>query len=268
MSLECAYSFHLPQPMPERPTPDMLRKCTQRGLSMSQNVATGCLSSTPLTQLKRGAKRALAERDAMLEFIDQSLLCFVGFQINGQVRVIPTCHWRDGDYLYWHGHSKAANIHGAGQAEQKVCITLASLDALVMARSAFHHSVNYRSVMVYGVPEAVTDPAQKLYHFERFVEKLSPGRWQQLRPVTELEARATGIMRVRLDEASMKARAAGVVDEEDDLGWPVWAGVLPVQQHWGAAEQDPLQEGLDYTAPAYPQSDIRLPVCSDHRVRA
>ncbi|GAA0793598.1 pyridoxamine 5'-phosphate oxidase family protein [Marinobacterium sediminicola] len=224
---------------------------------MSQNVACGRLSATPLTQLKRGAKRALTEREAMLDFIDRSLLCFVGFQIAGQVRVIPTCHWRDGDYLYWHGHSKAANVHGAGQAEQKVCITLATLDGLVMARSAFHHSVNYRSVMVYGVPEAVTDPVQKLYHFERFVEKLSPGRWPQLRPVTELEARATGIMRIKLDEASMKARAAGVVDDEEDMDWPVWAGVLPVRQVWGEAEQDPAQAAAAHAMPVYPDCDIR-----------
>ncbi len=224
---------------------------------MSQTLALGKLSPTPLTRLKRGAKRAISERQAMLDFIDQSLLCFVGFQINGQVRVIPTCHWRDGDYLYWHGHSKAANIHGAEQAGEKVCITLATLDGLVMARSAFHHSANYRSVMVYGVPEAVTDPAQKRYHFERFVEKLSPGRWDQLRPVTELETQATGILRVRLDEASMKVRAAGVVDDEADLDWPVWAGVLPVQQVWGEAEQDPAQAAAPHALPASPHCDVR-----------
>lgn len=199
------------------------------------------LSATELTRVKRGPKRAQDDRDAMLAFIDQSLLCYVGFQINGQVRVIPTCHWREGDYLYWHGHSKAANIAGSGKGEQKVCITLASLDGLVMARSAFHHSVNYRSAMIYGVPEAVTDPDEKLRHFKLFVEKLSPGRWDLLRPVTEQEAKATGIMRVKLDEVSMKVRAEGVVDDEDDLDWPVWAGVLPIQQRWAHAEQDGLQ---------------------------
>lgn len=199
------------------------------------------LSATELTRVKRGPKRAQDDRDAMLTFIDQSLLCYVGFQINGQVRVIPTCHWREGDYLYWHGHSKAANIAGSGEDQQKVCITLSSLDGLVMARSAFHHSVNYRSVMVYGVPEEVTDPDEKLRHFELFVEKLSPGRWDLLRPVTEQEAKATGIMRVKLDEVSMKVRAEGVVDDEDDLDWPVWAGVLPIQQRWAPAEQDELQ---------------------------
>lgn len=212
---------------------------------MTRNTSSACpsLSQTALTQVKRGPKRALNDREAMLAFIDQSLLCYVGFQINGQVRVIPTCHWREGDYLYWHGHSKAANIAGSGQDEQKVCITIANLDGLVMARSAFHHSVNYRSAMIYGVPEAVTDPDEKQRHFELFVEKLSPGRWDQLRPVTDQEVKATGVMRVKLDEASMKVRAEGVIDDEEDLDWPVWAGVLPIQQRWGEPEQDELQPG-------------------------
>lgn len=217
------------------------------------------LSTTPLTRVKRGPKRALTDREAMLAFIDQSLLCHVGFQIQGQVRVIPTCHWRDGDYLYWHGHSKAANIAGAEKDAQKVCITISSLDALIMARSAFHHSVNYRSAMIYGVPEAVTDPAEKLRHFELFVEKLSPGRWQQLRPVLEIESQATGIMRVRLDEASMKMRAEGVIDDEADLDWPVWAGVLPIQSRWGTPEQDRLQ--LDNLAIHQTLAEPTLPDC-------
>ena len=204
----------------------------------TQTAGSSPLSPTDLTRVRRGPNNAQDDREAMLTFVDQSLLCYVGFQVGGQVRVIPTCHWREGDYLYWHGHSKAANIVGSDQGEQKVCITLASLDGLVMARSAFHHSVNYRSVMVYGVPESVTDPDEKLRHFELFVEKISPGRWAQLRPVTEQEAKATGIMRVKLDEASMKVRVGGVADEESDLDWPVWAGVLPIEQRWAQAEQD------------------------------
>ncbi len=230
---------------------------------MTRNTSSACpsLSQTALTQVKRGPKRALNDREAMLAFIDQSLLCYVGFQINGQVRVIPTCHWREGDYLYWHGHSKAANIAGSGQDEQKVCITIANLDGLVMARSAFHHSVNYRSAMIYGVPEAVTDPDEKQRHFELFVEKLSPGRWDQLRPVTDQEVKATGVMRVKLDEASMKVRAEAVIDDEEDLDWPVWAGVLPIQQRWGEPEQDELQSGNanlpeQLSTPVLPDCDI------------
>lgn len=224
-----------------------------------QSACPHTLSSTELTRVKRGPKRAVDDREAMLAFVDQSLLCYVGFQINGQVRVIPTCHWREGDYLYWHGHSKAANIVGSGTQKQKVCITLASLDGLVMARSAFHHSVNYRSAMIYGVPEAVTDPDEKRYHFKRFVEKLSPGRWELLRPITEQEVKATGIMRVKLDEASMKVRAEGVLDDDEDLNWPVWAGVLPIHPQWGTPEQDPAQVdhpllSSQLSAPALPDS--------------
>ena len=231
-----------------------------------QEQESSDLSPSELTQVKRGAKRAVSERQTMYEFIDQSLLCFVGFSIAGQVRVIPTCHWRDGDYLYWHGHSKAANIHGVNQTDQpaqeqeKVCITIASLDGLVMARCAFNHSVNYRSAMIYGVPEAVNDPDEKMYHFERFVEKISPGRWEQLRPTTETEARATGIMRIPLDEASMKMRDEGVNDDDADLDWPVWAGVIPAQQVWTGFRQDALQTQSEQQlqAPSLPEGDIKL----------
>jgi len=218
------------------------------------------LSSTSLTQVKRGPKRALDDHAALLALIDQSLLCHVGFQVNGQVRVIPTCHWREGDYLYWHGHSKAANIAGADQGSQKVCITLSHLAGLVMARSAFHQSGNYRAAMIYGVPEAVTDPIEKKRHFELFVEKLSPGRWEKLRPVTDVETQATGIMRIKLNEASMKVRAEGVNDDEADMNWPVWAGVLPIKQQWGQPEQDKQQHHLsaeDMPLPCYPGSDIK-----------
>lgn len=215
------------------------------------HTSTGTLSATELTRIKRGAKRVVSDRQNMLDFIDQSLLCFVGFQLGGQVRVIPTCHWREGDYLYWHGHSRAANIHGCETEAQKVCVTLATLDGLVLARSAFHHSVNYRSVMVYGVPEAVTAPAEKRHHFERFINKISPGRWPQLRPVTDSEVQATGVLRIRLDEASMKVRAAGVADDEADMDWPVWAGVVPVAAGWAGLQQDPRQDQA-YEKPALP----------------
>jgi len=208
-------------------------------------------TSSPLTQVKRGRDRSINDRQALLDFIDQSLICYVGFQIAGQVRVIPTCHWRDGEYLYWHGHSKAANIAGADKEGQKVCITLSSLDGLVMARSAFHHSVNYRSAMIYGVPEAITDPEEKHEQFERFVEKISPGRWPQLRPVTATETQATGILRIKLDEASMKVRAEGVIDDKDDMDWPVWAGVLPLAPSWGEPEQD-AQQANNYPLPNKP----------------
>lgn len=223
---------------------------------MSNGTIASSLSTTELTQVKRGSSRALSERERLYDYIDQSLLCFVGFQIGGQVRVIPTCHWRDGDYLYWHGHSKAANVDGAAQSGEKVCITMATLDGLVMARSAFHHSVNYRSAMIYGVPEIVSDPDEKMYHFEKFLEKVSPGRWSQLRPTKESEARATGILRIRLDEASMKVRDDGAGYDEADLDWPVWAGVIPVEQVWGEPQQDKLQAEF-LSLPTLPECDIK-----------
>ncbi len=199
------------------------------------------LNKTDLSQVKRGPNRATYDKQTALNIIDSSLMCHVGQTREGQVFVTPTCHWRDGDYLYWHGHSKARNVKGPIDAPEKVCINISQLDGLVMARSAFHHSVNYRSVTLFGVPEWIEDHEEKRRQFEIFLEKVSPGRWTQLRPVNDTEIKATGLVRIKIEEASVKFRAEPPIDDPEDKNWPVWAGVIPLEKSWGEAEQDPIQ---------------------------
>lgn len=208
---------------------------------------------TSNSTVKRGPKRAQYNVATAHKIIDDTLICHVGQQMNDQVFVTPTCHWREGDYLYWHGHGKARNTHGASKTAAKVCINICELDGLVLARSAFHHSVNYRSVTLFGVPESIEDYDEKVRHFELFVNKVSPGRWSQLRPVAEQEVLATGLVRIKIDEASVKLRAEGVNDDADDMDWPVWAGVVPLEKQWQAPERDAAQT-MNYPEPELPDA--------------
>lgn len=208
---------------------------------------------TSLSQVKRGPKRAQYDQQTAYNIIDSALICHIAQQKQGQTFVVPTCHWREGEYLYWHGHAKARNVHDASQDLQKVCINICLLDGLVMARSAFHHSVNYRSVTLFGVPELITDKDEKVRHFELFLDKVSPGRWQDLRPVTAQEVKATGLVRIKIEEASIKLRDEPPIDDEDDYSWPVWAGVLPLDRQWGKPQQDPKQQ-QDYPVAQPPRA--------------
>lgn len=206
---------------------------------------------TPTSTVKRGPNRASYDVELVHKILDDTLMCHIGQQMNGQVFVTPTCHWREGDYLYWHAHSKARNTHGAVKEGQKVCINVCELDGLVLARSAFHHSVNYRSVTLFGVPEPVEDFDEKMRHFKLFLDKVSPNRWDKLRPVKDVEVKATGLVRIKIEEASVKMRAEGALDDEEDFDWPVWAGVLPLEKQWQAPKQndDQTTEYPDPTAP-------------------
>lgn len=208
------------------------------------------ISTTPLTEIRRLAKRASFDRDALYQFIDQTLLCFLGFSYENQVRVIPTCQWRDGDYLYWHAHSKAGNI--VHTQSSKVCITLGEINSLVLARSAFHHSINYQSAMIFGIPELVTAPEEKVNQFKIFVNKISANRWNDLRPITDTEIKATGMMKIKIEEVSFKCRDEGVNDDAADMDWPVWAGLIPLETVLTAPIQDP-QQSQPYSLPALPR---------------
>lgn len=201
------------------------------------------------TQVKRGRKRASYDLKTARQIIDASLLCHVAQSIHGQPVVTPTCHWRDGDRLYWHGHTKARNVSD----DNPVCINICQLNGLVLARSAFHHSVNYQSVTLFGTPELVSDREEKLHQLERFVDKISPGRWPQLRPITEQELMLTAIAWVPINEASVKLRDEPPVDDEADYSWPVWAGVLPLERTWGEAVTDPRQDQGRFVPPPTPE---------------
>ncbi|QEM83231.2 pyridoxamine 5'-phosphate oxidase family protein [Halomonas binhaiensis] len=207
---------------------------------MSDQNSMPDLKVTGRTKIKRGANRASFDRKAAYALIDHSVVCHLAHLVEGHVVVTPTCHWREGDHLYWHGHRLARNVvsPGQGRGNTEVSINICALDGLVLARSAFHHSVNYRSLTLFGIPEEITNDEQKALHLERFVDKLYPGRWAQLRPMTRQELAATGVSRIPINEASLKVRSGMPVDDEADLDWPAWAGVVPRESIWGKALPD------------------------------
>ncbi|WP_345792269.1 pyridoxamine 5'-phosphate oxidase family protein [Thauera sp. JM12B12] len=188
------------------------------------------------TRVRRLPERAQYDADTVAAIVDAAMICTVAFQIDGVVHAIPTLHWREGEHLYIHG-AKASRMLTALTAGE-ACVTIALADGLVLARSAMHHSMNYRSVVIYGRFEPVTEPAHKLGSLRAFIEGLYPGRWDRLRPISDKELNATALLRIALDEASAKVRDWGVKDDAEDLGWPVWAGVIPLRTVQG----EPLTE--------------------------
>ena len=204
---------------------------------------------TPRTRVRRLAKRAAYDRGTVHGILDQALVCHVGFVADGHPRVIPTAHWRVGETLYLHGSAASRMLRGLQKGiALSVAVTL--MDGLVLARSGFHSSINYRSVVIHGSGRKVTHVAERLAALEAFVEKLTPGRWAELRPPTEQELKATTVIAVPLAEVSAKLRAGPPVDDEDDYGHDIWAGVLPLATRAGAPFADPrLRPGTP--EPAY-----------------
>ena len=182
---------------------------------------------SPRTRVRRLPERAHYDAGTVAAIVDAAMICTVAFQIDGEVHAIPTIHWREGEHLYIHG-AKASRMLKALTAGE-ACVTIALADGLVLARSAMHHSMNYRSVVIYGRFEPVIDPAYKLAGLRTFIEGLYPGRWDTLRPISDKELNATTLLRIALDEASAKVRDWGVKDDAEDLDWPVWAGVIPLR---------------------------------------
>lgn len=189
---------------------------------------------SPRTRVRRLPERAHYDADSIAAIVDAAMLCTVAFQIDGMVHAIPTIHWREGGHLYIHGAKGSRMLKALTEGE--ACVTIALADGLVLARSALHHSMNYRSVVLYGRFEAVTEPAHKLASLRAFIDGLYPGRWDTLRPINDKELNATTVLRIALDEASAKVRDWGVKDDEEDLEWPVWAGVIPLRTETGAPE--------------------------------
>jgi nitroimidazol reductase NimA-like FMN-containing flavoprotein (pyridoxamine 5'-phosphate oxidase superfamily) len=201
------------------------------------------------TRVKRLPDRGAYDRDTIYRIIDASLTCHVGYVVDGQPYVTPTAHWRRDDHVYWHG-SAASRMLRAQSTAVPVCFTVTLLDGIVLARSAFHHSMNYRSVMALGVAERVDPPDEKLAALRDFVERVAPGRWREVRPPSETELKATSLLRLRLDEASAKLRTGPALDDEADYALPCWAGVVPLALQAGAAQPDArLAPGTP--APAY-----------------
>ncbi len=162
--------------------------------------------------------------------------------------VIPTLYWREGDHVYLHGSAVSRMLDTARNTQ--VCVTVTHIDALVLTRSAFHHSVNYRSVVILGRPEEVADPAEKAARLRTFMEQLMPGRWDALRPVKPKELKATRLLRLSLDEASAKVRDYGPADEKADLTWPAWGGLIPIETRTGKPQPDEVARAAGLAAPA------------------
>ncbi len=194
-------------------------------------------------RIRRVPARAHYDRATIDDIVDAALIAHVGTVHDGRPVVIPMLAVRDGDWLLLHGaHASGTFRRGRGQP---VCVEMTLLDGLVLARSAFHHSLNYRSVVIHGEAESITDEAARRRALDLFVERLTPGRNEQLRPMSHAELRQTGVMRVSLERASAKVRTGAPVDEDEDYDWPVWAGVLPVATAIGQPQPDPkLSDGI------------------------
>jgi uncharacterized protein len=207
------------------------------------------LEPTNRTRLHRVAARGRYDRDTIHAILDEGLVCHLGFIQEGQPYVIPTAYARAGDLVYVHGSSASRALRVATTGVP-VCVTVTHLDGIVLARSVFNHSMNYRSVMILGVAVALRGEDEKLQALRVLTERLVPGRWNDARRPNAKELRATTILRIPLDEASAKVRAGPPSDDEEDMGLPVWAGTLPIAHEFLAPRSDPrLAPGID--APPY-----------------
>jgi len=187
---------------------------------------------TARTQVKRLPKRASYDKAQVYSILDEGRVCHVGFVVDGQPYVIPTGYARVDDLLYLHGSTASRMLRALDEGVQ-VCVTVTLVDGLVLARSAFHHSVNYRSVVVLGRARLVTDPHEKLEALRSFTNHLVPGRWDEVRPPNKQELKATSVLALPLVEVSAKIRIGPPIDDEEDYSLPIWAGVVPVRTEWG-----------------------------------
>src|SRR5438128_11355950 len=196
-------------------------------------------SPTARTRVTREPERAVYDRAAAYQVLDEGFICHVGFVVDGQPFVMPTVYGRAGDNLYIHGSAASRMLRNLDQGIA-VCVTVTLLDGLVLARSIFNHSMNYRSVVVLGTAVAVEDSAEKLAALRALSEHILPGRWYEARQPNERELKATLVMRLPITEFSAKVRQGPPVDDEEDYAFPTWAGVVPLKMVAGAPINDPL----------------------------
>jgi nitroimidazol reductase NimA-like FMN-containing flavoprotein (pyridoxamine 5'-phosphate oxidase superfamily) len=205
------------------------------------------LRMTDRTRLRRLPARGSFDRAVVDAILDEALVCHVGFLHEGQPFVIPTTFARVDETLYLHG-SAASRMCRALRDGIPACVTVTLLDGLVLARSAFHHSMNYRSVVILGVASPVTDEAERARALEALVEHMAPGRWREVRAPNPTELRAVMVLRLPIVEASAKIRTGGPLDDEEDMDWPCWAGHVPLRLVAGAPVPD---------VPSQPASETR-----------
>jgi uncharacterized protein len=207
-------------------------------------------SPSERTRVRRAPERGAYDREQIDTILDAGLVCHLGFVHDGHPFVIPTLYGRVGDEVYVHGSSASRMLRRLGDGVD-ACLTVTLVDGLVLARSIFHHSINYRSVVVLGRAVEVGDSGEKLRALESFGERILPGRWAEVRPPTRQELKATSILRLPLDEASAKLRAGPPKDEEEDYDLRVWAGVIPLALRAGKPQADP-RLAFDLDAPDVP----------------
>ncbi len=195
---------------------------------------------TPRNRVRRRPQRGHYDHATVYRVLDAAMLCHIAYVIDGQPYCTPTAFWREGDHLYWHGSAASRMI----RAEAKgipVCLTVAHMDAIVLARCGFNHSINYRAVMAFGRAAPVTGDAAKRRAMDAFIDRFFPGRAAALRAPTAQEVKATTILGMRIEDASAKIRDVGVHDEEVDYAHPVWAALIPLATVLGAPEECPRQ---------------------------
>lgn len=223
--------------------------------NLENEISMEKLIATQRSQLKRLPQRGQYEQQVIYQILDEGLVCHVGFAVEDQPFVIPTAYGRVGDLLYIHG-SPASRMLRSLQDGVEVCVTVTLLDGLVLARSAFHHSMNYRSVVIFGTATTVQDADQKLEALRAFTEHIVPERWAEVRLPTRQELQGTLVLSLPLTEASAKVRTGSPSDDEADYNLPVWAGVIPLQLSAAAPIADPrLQQRINL--PAYVQNYTR-----------
>ena len=199
---------------------------------------------TDRTKVKRLPARGAYDRNTIYAILDEGFICHVGFAVDGQPYVIPTGYARIGDDLYIHGSAASRMLRNLSKGVD-VCVTVTLVDGLVLARSAFHHSINYRSVVILGKAELVEDREEKDKVLEAFTEHIIPGRWADIRGPNDLEMKATSVLKLPIEEASAKVRTGGPKDDDEDYEMNVWAGVLPLSVRPGEpVADDVLPEGI------------------------
>lgn len=204
---------------------------------MPDSASLPDFAPTPRARVRRRHDRGRYDRDTIYAILDAALLCHVGYVIDGLPYVTPTLFWREGERLYWHGSSASRMLRNQTQGIP-VCVTVSHVDGLVVARSGFHHSLNYRAVMAFGSAAIVADDEIKTAALNGFVDRLYPGRNRQIRSILPQELKATTLMSMVIDEASAKVRTGGPIDDETDYALDCWAGVVPIETRVGAAIPD------------------------------
>jgi nitroimidazol reductase NimA-like FMN-containing flavoprotein (pyridoxamine 5'-phosphate oxidase superfamily) len=228
----------------------------------ADNLST--FTPTERTTLKRLPKRAEYDHVAVYQILDEGFICHVAFAHDGKPVVIPTSYARIGDYLYIHGSAASRLLRSLEQGID-VCVTVTLIDGLVLARSAFHHSINYRSVVIFGNAMVVNDPDEKINVLRAFTDHVVPGRWDDIRLPNEGEMRATLVLKLPLVEVSAKVRTGPPIDDEEDYELPVWAGVVPLKLAAGTPIGDERLPS-DIQAPGYVREYARpgsagIPAC-------